>query len=79
VSGQAASEKEEGREMKGYDEKCGELAKYFLPDSNSEATALLAQHIQDSIEDWLASNEKGIEQEQLKDLNIPRTKGNWEP
>lgn len=36
----------------GYDEKCGELADYFLP-QNTEAAKDLAQAIQDAIEEWL--------------------------
>ena len=39
---------------KGYDEKCYELAQYFLEDyEHSEAQAAeLAQDIQDAVENW---------------------------
>lgn len=39
-----------------YDEKCFELAGYFLPEtSRVELQEQLAQAIQDAIEDWLES------------------------
>jgi len=38
-----------------YDPKCGELAEHFLPlMSSNELQDKLAQHIQDSIEEWLS-------------------------
>lgn len=37
-----------------YDEKCEELARHFLPDCHTEQPKILAQWIQDAIEDWLA-------------------------
>jgi lauroyl/myristoyl acyltransferase len=39
----------------GYDPKCEELARHFLPDAPvpSEDIQNLAQTIQDAIEDWL--------------------------
>lgn len=37
-----------------YDEKCEELARHFLPDCHTEQPKVLAQWIQDAIEDWLA-------------------------
>ncbi len=47
--------------MTMYDEKCEELADYFLKDEDDmpqNAKADLAQHIQDAIEDWLGSHQK---------------------
>jgi hypothetical protein len=43
---------------KGYDEKCGELAEYFLHNEGRvpEEVDSLAQTIQDAIEDWLNAN-----------------------
>jgi uncharacterized protein YbbC (DUF1343 family) len=41
----------------GYDEKCGDLARYFLTDeplSTDLTVAELAQWIQDAIEDFIA-------------------------
>lgn len=43
--------------MKGYDEKCGDLARYFLPEGTIAEGAALAQHIQDAVEDWLSGRE----------------------
>jgi len=43
-----------------YDEKCDELARYFLsPDGEPKEAevASLAQHIQSAIEDWLGAPE----------------------
>lgn len=39
---------------KGYDEKCGELARYFLAEYgySPQSEASLAQDIQDQIERW---------------------------
>ena len=37
-----------------YDARCFELAAHFLPADAPEAKGL-AQHIQDSVEDWLAN------------------------
>ena len=42
---------------KGFDEKCCELAKYFLPNGEEVALTDLAQTIQDAIEDWLLEME----------------------
>ncbi len=39
--------------MKGYDTKCGDLARYFLPDGKPMSIADLAQDIQDAIEGWM--------------------------
>ena len=36
-----------------YDEKCYELAEYFLPKGNETQRMGLAQQIQDCVEDWL--------------------------
>lgn len=44
-----------------YDEKCYELAEYFANDVSTVTVpqvSELAQHIQTSIEDWLAGLEK---------------------
>ena len=49
--------------MKDYDEKCYELAEYFLPKVGAEGRAQLAQTIQDAIEDWLSENEAFYTQE----------------
>jgi hypothetical protein len=47
----------------GYDERCYELAQYFLTDQpihdKTEANvASLAQHIQDTVEDWFLRMEQ---------------------
>lgn len=40
--------------VKGYDPQCGDLARYFIgPQVRPELVQELAQHIQDSTEDWL--------------------------
>lgn len=47
---------------RGFDGSCLDLAEYFLQDSVvpagkvGEFAQLLAQHIQDAIEDWLREN-----------------------
>jgi hypothetical protein len=41
-----------------YDEKCLELAEHFLPDPEGKQREQLAQHIQDSIEDWFQNTRK---------------------
>jgi hypothetical protein len=51
---------------KGYDEKCEELAKYFLADfkfSSPETVGSLAQHIQDTVENWFLCYEQDHEAE----------------
>lgn len=42
---------------KGYDEKCHDLATYFLPELQVDSPAIkdLAQTIQDAVEDWFAA------------------------
>ena len=44
--------------MRGYDEKCLELANHFLPECKTEDAKELAQWIQDAIEDWLEQKSK---------------------
>ena len=43
-----------------YDEACEVLARHFLQDDiyTDEAARLLAQHIQEAIEDWIAFQEQ---------------------
>lgn len=38
---------------KGYDNRCGDLARYFLPEGKLMSVADLAQTIQNTVEDWL--------------------------
>ena len=48
--------------MASYDPKCEELARLFLIDTDlytDEKAKLLAQHIQQAIEDWIAYEEGG--------------------
>lgn len=47
-----------------YDEECEKLARHFLQEDRTsihtdEAVKLLAQHIQEAIEDWIAYQECG--------------------
>lgn len=50
-----------------YDPKCEELAKYFLPSGSSErAIQLLAQRIQDAVEDELQVMAEMAEQERRR-------------
>ena len=45
-----------------YDPKCGELADYFLRQAPDEKlSVLLAQHIQDTVETWLQSDNASVE------------------
>jgi len=45
----------EKRQVMAYDQKCLDLAEYFLPQDAPE-TIGLAQHIQNSIELWLSNS-----------------------
>jgi hypothetical protein len=48
-------------DKKAFDEKCYELAVYFLGDlvgpGNEAPAKALAQHIQESVEDWMMANQ----------------------
>lgn len=46
---------------KTHDSKCFDLAEYFLPYGDKDATSDLAQTIQDAIEDWLGDRERASE------------------
>jgi hypothetical protein len=43
---------------KGCDDKCHELASYFLPNGEALYVSDLAQDIQDTIENWLSAYEQ---------------------
>jgi hypothetical protein len=50
-----------------FDPKCYDLALYFLPtDASERQIAALAQHIQESVEDWIS-----FELERLSELATP--------
>lgn len=50
-----------------YDPKCQEVSEYFLPTGVSDRLKTeLAQHIQDSIEDWLEGERDRIEVELVR-------------
>lgn len=54
-----------------YDPKCLELAEYFLSDRKKtplvlEMTPLLAQHIQDAVEDWMRAVDEQVRQEIIR-------------
>ena len=53
------SEPEDEGIKRSYDDKCYDLAVYFLSEENSlKPLRELAQHIQDAVEDWLYGHEK---------------------
>jgi hypothetical protein len=41
-----------------FDQKCYDLAQYFIDDGSTERTYALSQRIQDAIEDWLTENKR---------------------
>lgn len=45
----------------GFDERCFELAEYFLPEGTQDERMKLAQTIQDAIEEWLQEREASAE------------------
>lgn len=53
-------------DVKGYDEKCYELAEYFLSEDADLDVSDLAQTIQDAIEDWLLQMGRGQKDEKRK-------------
>lgn len=44
--------------MTGYDVRCEDLARVYLPDGPEEDVQDLAQTIQDAIEDWFDESER---------------------
>ena len=60
VSVNAMSEQKAPRPRFSYDERCEDLAEYFLSDKQHDDEQLqkLAQTIQDAVEDWLLEKEE---------------------